>query len=162
MADLIINITEEITLPNNNIEKSSNKKTIGGINQIVRRIDTISTSFSGSGIEILKFVDSEEQQTAGSFVKNDVKYIRITHISGSVDAILYFIKTNQESTLFKLSPGKTIMLNDATFDASSGTDYVEESYVDETYYSNFVSLDTIKAVSSGSSNIQLEYFVASL
>ncbi len=161
MSDLTINITEEITLPNNNIEKISNKKVISNINQIVRRVDTITTSFSGSGIEILRFVDSESQQVAGSFVKGDVKYIRITHISGSSDAILYFLKTDQESTLLKLSPGKSIMLNDASFDASSINDYVEETYVDPEYYSNFVSLDVIKAKASGS-NVQLEYFVASL
>jgi hypothetical protein len=93
MANLNVIITEEITLPNRNIEKTSNTKVISGINQIVRRIDTIVSTFSGSGIEIIKFSDSEEQQTAGSFVKSDVKYIRITHIfiSYSVCTIRIFI-----------------------------------------------------------------------
>lgn len=160
MSDLTITIKEEITLPNNNIETAFNTKTISNINQVVRRVDTITTTFSGSGIEILSFVDSENQQTAGSFVKSDVKYIRITHISGSTDASLYFIKTNEESTLLDLSPGKSIILNNASFNASSTSDYVEAGYVDETYYSDFVSLDVIKAKATGS-NIQLEYFVAS-
>ena len=41
------------------------------------------------------------------------------------------------------------------------SDYVVENYVDETYYRNFSSLNSIKAKASGS-NISLEYFVASL
>jgi hypothetical protein len=161
MANLYVTITEEITLPNNNIEKTNNFKTISGINQVVRRIDTIASTFSGSGIEILKFVDSEEQQTAGSFVKSDVKYLRITHILGSSDAIVYLMGDNQETTLLTLSPGKSIILNDADINSTSVNDYMFDGYVDETYYSVFNKLNTIKA-KAVSSSIQLEYFVASL
>ena len=50
MADLTITLQEQITLPNNNIEKTSNVKVISGVNHTVRRIDTISTTFSGSGV----------------------------------------------------------------------------------------------------------------
>ena len=161
MANLNVIITEEIILPNRNIEKTSNTKVISGINQIVRRIDTIASTFSGSGIEIIKFSDSEEQQTAGSFVKSDVKYIRITHISGSSDVLIYLIADGPENVIFNLSPGKTIMLNDADINAASFADYMMDGYVDQTYYSNFAALNTIKA-KAVSSNIQLEYFVASL
>ena len=118
-------------------------------------------SASSSGIEILKFVDSEEQQTAGSFVKTDVKYIRFTNLSTTGNAIIYLIKTDKESTLLNLDPGKTLILNDAEINASSVADYMAEGYVDEMYYSSFQSMDTIKAKAIGS-NIQLEYFVASL
>jgi hypothetical protein len=161
MANLNVIITEEITLPNRNIEKTSNTKVISGINQIVRRIDTIVSTFSGSGIEIIKFSDSEEQQTAGSFVKSDVKYIRITHISGNSDALIYLIADGPESVIFNLSPGKTIMLNDADINAASSEDYIVDGYVDQTYYSSFAALNTIKA-KAVSSSIQLEYFVASI
>ena len=161
MANLNVIITEEITLPNRNIEKTSNTKVISGINQIVRRIDTIVSTFSGSGIEIIKFSDSEEQQTAGSFVKSDVKYIRITHISGNSDALIYLIADGPESVILNLSPGKTIMLNDADINAASSADYVIDGYVDQTYYSSFAALNTIKA-KAVSSSIQLEYFVASI
>jgi hypothetical protein len=161
MANLNVTITEEIILPNRNIEKTSNVKVISDINQIVRRIDTIVSTFSGSGIEIIKFSDSEEQQTAGSFVKSDVKYIRITHVSGSSDALIYLIADGPESVMFNLSPGKTIMLNDADINAASISDYMVDGYVDQTYYSSFTSLNTIKA-KAVSSSIQLEYFVASI
>ena len=135
MANLYVTLTEEITLPNNNVVNTNNFKQISGINQVVRKVDTISTTFSGSGVEVLKFVDSEEQQTAGSFVKTDVKYIRFTNLSTTGSAIIYLIKTDEESTLLNLDPGKTLMLNDAEINASSVADYVAEGYVDEMYYS---------------------------
>ena len=96
----------------------------------------------------------------GSFVKKDTKYIRITHISGSHPVTLYILQTDEESVLFELEPKKTFMLGNAEFNASQAGDYVDESYVDETYYSSFINFDTIKAKASRS-NAQLEYFVAS-
>ena len=160
MANLYVTITEEITLPNTTTEKTRTFKTISDVNQIVRRVDTISTTFSGSGIEILRFCNSEEEQTGGAFVKQDTKYIRITNLSTTYEAVIYLIATDEESTLFNLSPGKTLMLNDADINASSTVDYIAESYVDEMYYSSFTYIDSIKAKAIGG-NIQLEYFVAS-
>jgi hypothetical protein len=160
MANLYVTITEEITLPNTTTEKTRTFKTISDVNQIVRRVDTISTSFSGSGIEILRFCNSEEEQTGGAFVKQDTKYVRITNLSTTYEAVIYLIVTNEESTLLNLSPGKTLMLNDADINASSTVDYVAESYVDEMYYSSFTYIDSVKAKAIGG-NVQLEYFVAS-
>ena len=160
-STLTVNIVESITLENGNKMDTFNTVSIPGVNQIVRRTDTIATSFSGSGIELVKFVDSEEQQTAGSFVKSDVKYLRFTHISGSSNVALYLVKTNDESTIFELEPGKTIMFGNANFDASNTNDYVVEGYVDELYYSDFVFYDTIKAKSLTSSSL-LEYVIVSL
>jgi hypothetical protein len=160
MANLYVTITEEITLPNTTTEKTRTFKTISDVNQIVRRVDTIATSFSGSGIEILRFCNSEEEQTGGAFVKQDTKYVRITNLSTTYDAVIYLIVTNEESTLLNLSPGKTLMLNDADINASSTVDYVAESYVDEMYYSSFTYIDSVKAKAIGG-NVQLEYFVAS-
>jgi len=160
-STLTVNIIESITLENGNKMDTFNAVAIPNVNQIVRRTDTIATSFSGSGIELVKFVDSEEQQTAGSFVKSDVKYMRFTHISGSSNVALYLVKTNDESTVFELGPGKSIMFGSANFDASNTNDYVVDGYVDELYYSDFVYFDTIKAKSLVSSSL-LEYIVASL
>ena len=160
MANLYVTITEEITLPNTTTEKTHTFKTISDVNQIVRRVDTISTTFSGSGIEILRFCNSEEEQTGGAFVKQDTKYVRITNLSTTYEAVIYLIATDEESTLFNLSPGKTLMLNDADINASSTVDYIAESYVDEMYYSSFTYIDSIKAKAIGG-NVQLEYFVAS-
>jgi hypothetical protein len=160
MANLYVTITEEITLPNTTPEKTNIFKTISDINQIVRRIDTISTTFSGSGIEIIRFCDSEEEQTGGAFVKADVKYVRITNLSTTYDSTIYLINTNVESSLFNLPAGQTLMFTNANLNASSPIDYVVESYVDETYYNNFTYINSIKAKAI-SGSLQLEYFVAS-
>jgi hypothetical protein len=167
MSDLTVTIQEQILLPNNNIENITNTVVIPQVNQFVRRIDTIPYDFSGSGVGIISFVDSESQQTPGSFVNSAVKYIRITNlVSSNQFASIYVIKTNDESVVFKVDPGKTLMLSNDDFNASQVGDYVVEGYVDEEYYSDFVYISEIKA-KAGDTNttytgsIQLEYIVAS-
>ena len=160
MADLKITLQESITLPNRNVETLHNTTIISGVNQILRRTDTIATDFSGSGIEILKFVDSEEQQVAGSFVKSDVKYIRITNLDQTNYGLIYLVNTSEESVIFKLEAGKSLMFGDAEFNAPDNANYVLDGIWDPTYYSGFVYFDTIKA-KAVSASIQMEYFVAS-
>jgi hypothetical protein len=160
-STLTVNIAESITLENGNQMNTFNTVSIPNISQIIRRIDTIATTFSGSGIEIIKFVDSEEQQTAGSFVKSDVKYLRFTNISSTGSAEIYLISTGNESSIFTLNAGKSLMFDNSEFNSTSTNDYVVEDYVDETYYSSFIYYDTIKAKAL-SSSIKLEYVVASL
>jgi hypothetical protein len=160
MADLKITLQESITLPNKNVETLHNVTIISGVNQILRRTDTIATDFSGSGIEILKFVDSEEQQTAGSFVKEDVKYLRITNLDTTNSALIYLVDTNEEFVIFKLEAKKSLMFGNVDFNASQNGDYVVEGVWDPDYYSDFVYYDTIKAKAENNS-VLLEYFVAS-
>jgi hypothetical protein len=160
MADLLVTIQESITLPNRNKEILSNTKVISGVNQTLRRIDTIPTTFSGSGVEILHFVDSESEQTGGGFVKQDVKYVRITNLDSTNYGLIYLIDTNDESVIFKLDAGKSLMFGNADFNATSVNDYVVEGVWDPDYYSSFVYYNSIKA-KAVSASIQLEYFVAS-
>ena len=158
MGRLISNLDERVILDDGKSSITSHTTTIEDVGQFTRRLDTISTNFSGSGIEILKFVDSEES-VAGSFVKGDVRYIRISNLTPcNVD--LYFIKSNEESTIFNLDGEKTFMLGNGKFNASSVSDYVVEGYVDPTYYGNLVGIDTIKAKAYPSSSL-LEIVVAS-
>lgn len=167
MSDLTVTIQEKLTLPNNNIETAINTVTIPDVNQFVRRIDTIPYDFEGTGVGIISFVGSEPQQTPGSFVNSAVKYIRITNLVNSNKfASIYIIKTNQESVVFKLDPGKSLMLSNDDFNASQAGDYVVEGYVDEQYYSSFIYISEIKAKAGDTDttytgSIQLEYIVAS-
>ena len=149
MSDLTVTIKETITLPNGNPQISENVKKIQRVNQISRRIDTITTSFEGTGIEVLRFVDSENRQTAGSFVKGTVKYIRFTNLDSTNFCNIYLINED-----------KTIMFSNDDFIASSTSDYVVEGYVDSAYYTSFEDLDVIKA-KADTADIQLEYLVAS-
>lgn len=160
MADLKITLQESITLPNGNKESLYNTTTITGVNQTLRRTDTISTNFSGSGVELLRFVDSESEQVAGSFVKQDVKYLRITNLDDADYCLIYLIDSNQESVLFKLEPKKSIIFGNVDFNATQNNDYLLEGVVDEDYYSDFVYYNLIKA-KANISDVQLEYFVAS-
>jgi hypothetical protein len=160
MADLKITLQESITLPNGNKELLSNIATISGVNQVLRRTDTIATDFSGSGVEILRFVDSEEEQVAGSFVKQDVKYLRITNLDSTNEVLIYLIDVNEESVIFSLEPKKSLMFGNVDFNASQNGDYVVEGVWDQDYYSNFVYYNLIKAKSRTAAS-QIEYFVAS-
>ena len=159
MGRLISTIDERVVLDNGKTQTTSNNVTIDDVGQFSRRLDTIQTTFSASGIEILRFVESEQQQVAGSFVKDEVRYIRISNLT-ECNVDLYFIKDNTESTVFKLDGEKTFMMGNGKFNASSVSDYVGEGYVDSTYYSDLVGIDSIKAKAYPSAS-QLEIIVAS-
>ena len=164
---LDVTIQESIILPNYNVQSSFNKFTVCGINQYVTRTDVISYDWSGSGVGIISFVGSEPEQTPGLFVNEDVKYIRITNFPISDKfASIYIIKENSESVVFKLDPGKSLVLSNDVFDASSTADYVDETYADKQYFDDFTFMTEIKAKAGDSDatytgSIQIEYVVAS-
>ena len=172
-GSLKVLIQESITLPNKNEEICINEVTIPGINQTVRRVDTISTTFSGSGIEILRFVDSEEQQVAGSFVRDTVKYLRFTNLDCTNYLSLYLVQNSPDSDspntgnvgsgdegVFRIDAGKSMMFSNAQFDSSNYYDYVVEGYVDIQYFSQFASLYSIKA-KANNADVRIEYLVGS-
>jgi hypothetical protein len=80
---LDVTIQESIILPNYNLQQSYNTFTVCGINNYVTRTEVIDYQWSGSGIGIIEFVNSKSEQTPGSFVNADVKYIRITNFPTS-------------------------------------------------------------------------------
>ena len=173
VGQLEVTINESITLPNGNREVATNNVTIAGVNQIVRRVDTISSFWEGTGVEILRFVDNEASQVAGSFVRDTVKYLRFTNLDDTNYLSLYLIQDSPDAQspntgnvgsgdegVFKLDPGKSMMLSNAQFESSNFYDYVVEGYVDIAYYSSFASLYSIKA-KVNTSDIKIEYLVGS-
>ena len=173
VGQLEVTINESITLPNGNREVATNNVTIAGVNQIVRRVDTISSFWEGTGVEILRFVDNEASQVAGSFVRDTVKYLRFTNLDDINYLSLYLIQDSPDAQspntgnvgsgdegVFKLDPGKSMMLSNAQFESSNFYDYVVEGYVDIAYYSSFASLYSIKA-KANTSDIKIEYLVGS-
>lgn len=173
VGQLEVTINESITLPNGNREVATNNVTIAGVNQIVRRVDTISSFWEGTGVEILRFVDNEASQVAGSFVRDTVKYLRFTNLDDTNYLSLYLIQNSPDAQspntgnvgsgdegVFKLDPGKSMMLSNAQFESSNFYDYVVEGYVDIAYYSSFASLHSIKA-KANASDIKIEYLVGS-
>ena len=173
VGQLEVTINESITLPNGNREVATNNVTIAGVNQIVRRVDTISSFWEGTGVEILRFVDNEASQVAGSFVRDTVKYMRFTNLCTSNFLSLYLIQDSPDAQnpnttnvgsgddgLFKLDPGKSMVFSNGQFDSNNFYDYVVEGYVDEQYFAGFASLSSIKA-KADTKDVQIEYFVAS-
>ena len=173
IGSLTVTISENITLPNGNIENAVNSVVIKDVKQIVRRIDTIFYEWENNGVEILRFVENEESQTAGSFVRDTVKYLRFTNLDTKNYLSLYLIQDSPDSYspntqdlgsgdegIFKLDPGKSMILSNAQFESSNYYDYVVEGYVDMQYYSSFASLTQIKA-KAHTADVQIEYLVGS-
>ena len=173
VGQLEVTINESITLPNGNREVATNNVTIAGVNQIVRRVDTISSFWEGTGVEILRYVDNEASQVAGSFVRDTVKYLRFTNLDDTNYLSLYLIQDSPDAQspntgnvgsgdegVFKLDPGKSMMLSNAQFESSNFYDYVVDGYVDIQYYSSFASLYSIKA-KANNEDIKIEYLVGS-
>ena len=165
MPDLKIQINESITLPNRNTMTTYNATTIQNVNQITRNVDTVTNRFENQGIEIIRLVDNAASQLAGSFVRTDVKYIRITNLSTEHRVSIYLVKQDLVSAIFFLDPTKSLMFSNGEINASNMFDYVQDGYVDEQYYSDFTTFDTIKAKTYDGNlfqyDAQLEYVVAS-
>ena len=172
-GSLEVFIRESMTLPNGNEEIATNSIKIANVNQLVRRIDTISANWEGTGVEILRFVDNEASQVAGSFVRDTVKYLRITNLDCDNYLSLYLIQNSPDAQspntgdvgsgdegVFKIDPGKSMMLSNAQFESSNYYDYVVEGYVDLQYFSSFASLYSIKA-KANAADVRIEYLVGS-
>ena len=172
-GSLEVFIRESMTLPNGNEEIATNSIKIANVNQLVRRIDTISANWEGTGVEILRFVDNEASQVAGSFVRDTVKYLRFTNLDCDNYLSLYLIQNSPDAQspntgdvgsgdegVFKIDPGKSMMLSNAQFESSNYYDYVVEGYVDLQYFSSFASLYSIKA-KANAADVRIEYLVGS-
>jgi hypothetical protein len=172
-GSLDVFIRESITLPNGNEEVATNNIKIANVNQLVRRIDTISANWEGTGVEILRFVDNEASQVAGSFVRDTVKYLRFTNLDCTNYVSIYLIQDSPDAQspntgnvgsgdegVFRLDAGKSMMLSNAQFESSNYYDYVVDGYVDIQYYSSFSSLYSIKA-KANNADVRIEYLVGS-
>ncbi len=162
-TSLTVTLQESLVYPNGNKETITNTTQVTGINQVLKRLDTISYYNSGSGVEILRFVNSEAEQTAGSFVKDDVKYIRITNLDSTNFVEIFLIEEDEysgESISFKIHPKRSMLFSDANFDASEAGDYVLEGIWDQDYYSIPSKVSVIKA-KADTASVQIEYVVAS-
>ena len=172
-GSLTVTINESIELPNGNLESAINRKIIPGVCQLVRRIDTISSKWENTGVELLRFVDDESSQVAGSFVRDTVKYMRFTNLDANNYVSIYLIQDSPDAQspntgnegsgdegVFKLDPGKSLMFSNAQFDSTNYYDYVVEGYVDIKYFSDFASLYSIKA-KANNQDVRIEYLVGS-
>jgi len=100
MATLTTTIKEAITL--NNIDYGSERSLdISSVNEIVKRIVTISTTETGLlGFATTSSTDLSKSYLAGQFDEDDVRYIRITNLDSSNHIMLTF--RDEDNTEFRM------------------------------------------------------------
>jgi len=76
MADLTATVTENVTL-NGSVRGSTNTLTVTGITDVFERIHTATTTIAT--------FSSNVYDSAGAIDKENVRYIRVTNLSGSLD-----------------------------------------------------------------------------
>ncbi len=141
-ATLTVTITESITL--NGVDQGGSQVlTIENINETDRRILTAGTS----EVDIIGFDSSNGQ---GSYVRTDVKYIRITNLDDTNFVTLGVSDTGSDTFFVKLEAGKSFMLgnDDLEVHATGGASAA------------FSEADNISA-KADTASVDLEIFVAS-
>ena len=105
-ANLKVKITEEIIL-NGKDQGSSNTLNIGSINEISKRIVTVTTTEA----EILKFHATDID--AGRYIIGDVRYMRFTNLeaSGGNFITLTFRNQDNDEVAIKLDAGQSFIWN---------------------------------------------------
>lgn len=140
-ADLTVSITESVTLAGSD-RGSSHTLTISDVTETDNRIVNVGTA----EVDLIGFGSSNSQ---GTFIRTDVKYIRITNKDDTNYVTLGMSKTGADTFFIKLEAGKSIMFgnDDLEVDAAGGAS------------SAFVEADNISAKANGSA-CDVEYFVA--
>lgn len=161
MSTISITLQEKITNPSGEVNYINHFQEITGVNQIFNFTDIISNKPLGDGVEILRFVDDENHQTAGSMVRDKVKYIRLTNKNPNYSCDITLVRESDNKTVvLEIQPQSHLLLPSTDFNFSDINDYVEEGYVDMQYYANFDKLKSIKA-RANFEPIELQYIIAS-
>jgi hypothetical protein len=139
MANLYINLTEEITLANNETQKIFTSTTIPNINYV----DTRNMNCpSGSQTKIFSLSDVPG---AGQFVTSSFQYGRITNLS--LIPVKLTVSSSTVATSFLVSSGSTFYLS-----TSKVTGSIDNSFDFEDIHHVFIE-------PSGSA-AQIEYYIA--
>ena len=79
-ATLTVTVTESVTL-NGSDQGASNALTVASVNEVVKRIVSVSTTESGLlGFSTASSTDLSKSYLAGQFDEDDVRYIRLSLI----------------------------------------------------------------------------------
>ena len=109
MATLTTKIIEEITL-NNNSYNSERSLDISSVNEIVKRIVTISTTETGLlGFATASSTDLAKSYLAGQFDEDDVRYIRITNLDSTNHITLTFRDEDSTEFCMKVDAGHSFI-----------------------------------------------------
>ena len=152
-ATMTVTVAENITL--NGVEQgSANTKTFASINEISKRIITITTTES----VIATF--SAAAASAGHYVAADARYIRFTNLDDTNFFTLTFRNQDNDEMAIKLDAGQSFILNgdnangmSAVFNATEDADAASDTA--------FGSLTNVQA-DANTGSCDLEVFIASV
>jgi hypothetical protein len=152
-ATMTVTHTESISL-NGSQQGATNSLTIGSINEISKRILTITTN------EAVIATFSGAVASAGHFNDGNVRYIRFTNKDDTYFVTLTFRNQDNDEFAIKLDAGQTFIL---TGDNSTGMEAVFNATQDADAASDtaFGSLTNIQA-DAETGTIDIEMFVASV
>ena len=152
-ATLTVTLTEKIELNGTN-HGSINTKTFASINEISKRIITVTTTES----VIATF--STAVASAGHYVAADVRYIRFTNLDNSNFVTLTFRNQDNDEAAIKLDAGQSFIWNG---DNANGLTAVLNATEDADAASDtaFGSLTNIQA-DANSDSCDLEMLIASV
>lgn len=140
-ADLTITITESVTLGNSD-RGSTHTQTISDVTEFTNRIVNVGTSET----DILGFGTANGQ---GSYVRTDVKYIRISNLDDTNYATIGVSDTSGDTYFVKLEAGQSFIVNNDDL----------ETNTDGSGSSSFSEADNISAKANGAA-VDLEIAVA--
>jgi len=108
-ATLTCKVSESIILDNQNYS-STRINTIASINEVVKRIVTVSTTETGLlGFATTSATDLSKSYLAGLFDEDDVRYIRITNLDSSNHIILTFREEAAAEFAVKVDAGHSFI-----------------------------------------------------
>ena len=152
-SKLKVTLTEEIIL-NGRDQGSKNMLSIGGINEISKRIVTITTTES----TIATF--SAAVASAGHYVAADVRYIRFTNKDDTNFITLTFRNQDNDEAAIKLDAGQSFIWNGDNVNGMTAVLNATQD-ADAASSTNFGSLTNIQA-DADTADCDLEMFIASV
>jgi hypothetical protein len=110
-STLKVTIAEQIIL-NGRDQGSINILSISGINEVAKRIVSISTTETGLlGFATAPSTDLAKSYVAGQFDEDDVRYIRITNLDDANHVVLTFRDEDSDEFALKLDYGQSFIYN---------------------------------------------------
>jgi hypothetical protein len=152
-ATMKVTLSEQIIL-NGRDQGSKNELSVSGINEISKRIVTITTTES----TIATF--SAAAASAGHYVAADVRYIRFTNLDDTNFITLTFRNQDNDEAAIKLDAGQSFIWNGDNNNGMTAVLNATED-ADAASSTNFGSLTNIQA-DADTASCDLEVFIASV
>ena len=149
-SKLTVTLTERIVL-NGSDHGSINELTVGGINEVSKRITTVTTSKH----ELITFSGTMGR---GNYVLGDMRYIRFTNLDDTNHLFLIFKNEDNDEFIVKLDRGQSFIFNG---DLAGGSNDTMESLTAGTASVSNVGYLLSVSAQADTDSCDLEVFVAS-